>query len=56
MYHEVEEAEEALAVEEEEWREEITAARVPYRLSTGIPSQKGGSIRLCAIFRVSCVS
>ena len=41
---------------EAEWREEITAARVPYRLSTGIPSQKGGSIRLCAIFRVSCVS
>lgn len=28
---------------DEEWSEEITTARVQYRLSTGIPSQVGGS-------------
>ena len=41
---------------EDEWSEEITAARVQYRLSTGIPGQTGESVTLPTVFRLSHVS
>lgn len=41
---------------EEEWSEEITTVRDQYGLSTGIPSQIGGSVPLPTVFRFSHVS